>query len=134
MHELALAQEILAVVARHVPADRTGDVTAVRVRIGALAGVVPEALEFCFDVLVAGSCWSRAALVIEHVPARIACPGCGHEALSQTPGAGCPACGGGSVRLVAGQELHVDAVDLADDELAAQALEAPVAGREGRTA
>ena len=44
MHELAIAQAILALVQRHVSDDQASLVRAVRVRIGDLAGVVPDSL------------------------------------------------------------------------------------------
>lgn len=117
MHELAVAQEILALVQRHVPGDQASLVRAVRVRIGDLAGVVPDSLEFCFSAVVAGTAWQGAALVMTRVPAEACCMDCTAVFPTQAPGAGCPSCGGGEVRMVRGQELHVDAVDLADADV-----------------
>lgn len=118
MHELALAQEIVAMVGRHVPAAQAGRVRAVHVRIGELAGVVPDSLEFCFSAVVAGTVWASAELVMTRVPAEACCLDCAATFPTQTPGAGCPACGSRFVRMTHGQELHVDAVELADDEVA----------------
>lgn len=116
MHELAVAQEILALVQRHVPAHQASLVRAVRVRIGELAGVVPDSLEFCFGAVVAGTAWQGAALVMTRVPGEACCLACAAVFPTVVPGAGCPACGGGQVRMVRGRELHLDAVDLADDD------------------
>jgi len=121
MHELSIAQEILALVQRHIPETQAPLVRAVRVRIGALAGVVPDSLEFCFSAVVAGTAWERAALVMIHVPAEACCVSCAAVFPTEAPGAGCPACGSPQVRMVHGQELHVDAVDLADDDSEARA-------------
>ena len=117
MHELAIAQAILALVQRHVSDDQASLVRAVRVRIGDLAGVVPDSLEFSFSAVVAGTAWQGAALVMTRVPAEACCLDCTAVFPTQAPGAGCPSCGGGQVRMVRGQELHVDAVDLADDDV-----------------
>jgi hydrogenase nickel incorporation protein HypA/HybF len=116
MHELAVAQEILALVQRHILPGQVPLVRAVRVRIGALAGVVPDSLEFCFSAIVTGTPWQDAALVMTHVPAEARCVTCATVFPTQAPGAGCPSCGSPQVRMVHGQELHVDAVDLADDD------------------
>ncbi len=121
MHELALAQEIVAMVARHVPAAQARRVRAVHVRIGDLAGVVPDSLEFCFSAVVAGTVWASAELVMIRVAAEACCLDCGASFATQAPGAGCPACGSGVVRMTHGQELHVDAVELADDDVPAPA-------------
>lgn len=128
MHELALAQEIVAMVSRHVPLAQAGQVRSVHVRIGALAGVVPESLEFCFSAVVAGTVWESADLVMTRVPAEACCLDCAAAFPTQAPGAGCPTCGSRFVRMTRGQELHVDAVELADDEsappMAADTMEA----------
>lgn len=115
MHELGVAHEILTLVQQHVPAADATRVMAVRVRVGDLAGIVVESLDFCFGAIVADTPWSRARLVVERVPAEARCLECAHEFPTEAPGAGCPACGGGRVRMIRGRELHVDAVDLADD-------------------
>ena len=130
MHELALAQEIVAMVARHIPPAQASRVRAVHVRIGELAGVVPDSLEFCFSAVVAGTVWESADLVMTRVAAEACCLDCAATFPTQAPGAGCPACGSRLVRMTHGQELHVDAVELADDDVASsvreEALEAAV--------
>lgn len=129
MHELAVAQEILALVQRHVPEAQAPQVRAVRVRIGALAGIVPDSLEFCFSAVVAGTAWEQAMLVMEHVAAAARCRSCNTEFPTEVPGAGCPACGSRVVRMVRGQELHVDCVDLDDGETATTETGMPAEAR-----
>lgn len=52
MHELAIAESVVGSVL-----ERTGDrhVTTVRLQVGRLSGVVPDALDFCFELAVAGT-------------------------------------------------------------------------------
>ena len=130
MHELALAQEIIAMVSRYVPAAQAARVRSVHVRIGELAGVVPDSLEFCFSAVVAGTVWESAELVMTRVAAEACCLDCAATFPTQAPGAGCPACGSSFVRMTHGQELHVDAVELSDEDaasaVAGEALEAVV--------
>ena len=45
MHELAIAESVVASVLEHTGGRR---VAVVRLRVGRLAGVVPDALSFCF--------------------------------------------------------------------------------------
>ena len=44
---------------------------AIRLRIGALSGVVPEALEFAFEALRPGTLAEKAELAIESVPGAV---------------------------------------------------------------
>ena len=112
MHELGIAQEIVAVVRRYVPDTEAARVRVVRVRVGELAGVVPDSLEFCFGAVVAGTPWQAATLVIEPEPARARCEACGEVCHTGRPGAGCPECGAPRVTMVSGHELQVVSVDL----------------------
>lgn len=126
MHELGVAHEVLSLVQQHVPAADAARVTAVRVRVGDLAGIVVPSLDFCFEAIVAGTPWQRARLVVERVPAQAVCLDCAHVFATEAPGAGCPGCGSTHVRMTAGRELHVDAVDLADEADGAVSLPAGV--------
>ena len=109
MHELALTQSLVDLVA-----ERAGDrrVTAVHVRVGALSGVVAEAMAFCFDVVAAGTPLDGASLVLDEVPGRIACRACDRET-EVADGIRLCACGSVDVDVVAGEELDVAFVELA---------------------
>ena len=134
MHELGIAQEILALVRRHVPDVQAGLVRDVRVRVGDLAGVVSESLEFCFSAVVADTPWSQATLVVERVPACVRCEACGHVFATALCGAGCAVCGDARVRMVSGQELQVASVDVADTADEAGGAASGVVAQEGAVA
>lgn len=112
MHELGVAQEILALVRQHVPEGQAQLVRGIHVRVGEFGGVVPESLEFCFGAVVAGTPWAGAVLDIERVPARAHCADCGETFGLSVPRFRCPACSGQSVAMVSGRELQVSHVDL----------------------
>ena len=108
MHELALTESLVDLVAERTVGRR---VVAVHVRVGALSGVVPEAMEFCFDVATAGGPLAGARLVVEGVAGRIACRTCGAEAAAEDLVLLC-SCGSADVAVVAGQELTLSRVEL----------------------
>jgi hydrogenase nickel incorporation protein HypA/HybF len=119
MHELGIAQSILDLAAEQVPAGQLADVRSIRIRVGDLAGVVVDSLEFCFDAIIAGTPLGRARLEVERVPAVCRCGHCAAEfALGGSPVFACRACGGTDVALLAGRELQVVHVELADTEAA----------------
>ena len=80
MHELALADAVLEIVREHARGRR---VTSVGVKVGRLRQVVPDALEFSFELLAAGTNVEGAALEIEHVPVRVECSRCGLESMQE---------------------------------------------------
>lgn len=115
MHELSIAQSIVDIIGQYVPAERRSCVRSVRVRVGDLAGVVPDSLVFCFTAVTSDTPLAPAVLDIEHVPYRIACTACGAESATEPGLALCPACGSTHTRMVSGTELQVLTIDL-DDE------------------
>ena len=108
MHELAITQSMVAAVA-----DTVGPLRVVRVhlQIGALAGVVPDALRFCFEACVRDTALANASLEIDEVPARGRCKGCGAELAMSSLLDEC-ACGGMEIEVLAGQELRIKDVEV----------------------
>ncbi len=108
MHELAITQSVVDAVL-----DKTGDrrVTTVRLKVGRLAGVVPESMRFCFDLVTAGTTLQGAALEIDEPPGRAHCRSCGEDFGMQDLLPLCP-CGSADVDIVAGRELLVTSVEV----------------------
>ena len=111
MHELALSQSIVDLVLERAGAERLRTVTRVAVEVGAAAGVDPEALRFCFDLVVEETIARGAELVIAAMPLRARCRTCRHEFEPGTRFAPCPACHRAGAQLVGGRELRVTAFD-----------------------
>ncbi|MEU6218872.1 hydrogenase maturation nickel metallochaperone HypA [Streptomyces sp. NPDC047022] len=112
MHEMSIAMAVIGQVEE--AAERAGDVTAVRsvrLQVGELAGVVPDALSFSFELACAGTVLEGAELITDVVPGRARCAPCAHEwAVGMPPLLSCPLCDGGSTELLAGRELQIVAV------------------------
>ncbi|MGI8433432.1 MAG: hydrogenase maturation nickel metallochaperone HypA [Nocardioidaceae bacterium] len=109
MHELSIAESVVQAVRA-----RTGDepVAVVRLRVGRLAGVVPDALRFCFDLAVAGTPLEGSELVIDEPQGAARCRTCEeHFALEEDLILLCP-CGSADVQVMAGSELDVVSVDM----------------------
>jgi hydrogenase nickel incorporation protein HypA/HybF len=84
----------------------------IRLRIGALSGVVPEALQFAFEALAADTAADGAELAIENVPARFWCRNCAKEFESDDMFAECPDCHRPSGELRAGREMQVVSLEI----------------------
>ena len=114
MHELTIAASILDIVQHNVRASDANRVRAVRVRVGDMAGVVPDSLEFCFDAIVTDTPYAAAFLEIDRIAALATCGECGCvTGLSGTQFV-CPACGALGMVLQFGEELQVVDVELDD--------------------
>ena len=115
MHELAIAESLVAIAQRHAHGRR---VTRVEVAAGHLRQVVPSALEFAFELLAQGTELEGAELMIEEVPAAGRCRSCGAEGRLDGFPLACRACGGWDVEVTPGEELRVESLDLEEEEMA----------------
>lgn len=105
MHELSIAHAVVATVAEAAGERRVAEV---RVRIGALAGVVPDALRFAFDVAAEGTVCAGAALVVDEVPVTVWCEPCGAErTLVGALRFRCPVCDEPSADVRGGRDLQL---------------------------
>jgi len=112
MHELAIAEAVVAIAERHAAGRR---VTRVELKVGHLRQVVPSALTFAFDLLVEDTVLAGAELLIEEVPAAGVCNACGADTVLPHFPLQCSACGGLDVEITAGEELLVDSLELEDE-------------------
>jgi hydrogenase nickel incorporation protein HypA/HybF len=109
VHELAITQSVVDAVT-----ERTGTarVASVRVRVGRLAGVVPDAMLFCFELVTSGTALDGAVLEIEQPEGRGRCRACGAGFALPDLILLCD-CGSADVEVLAGRELAVASVVLA---------------------
>lgn len=113
MHELALGQAIADTVTRRADGR---DVRQVTVRIGHLRQVVPDALQFAWEMLTEGSDLAGCRLAIEHVPAVIVCRACGDTRTLDLPILMCSTCETTDVELVSGEEFLIATMDVAEPD------------------
>lgn len=113
MHELSIAYNLVEIVdaaARNAGAAR---VNVVHLRLGAMAGVVEDALQFSFPIAATGTLAEGAALVIEPVAVQVYCDRCAAPQTLAPPFVfRCPVCGQPVVRLLQGRELQIEAIEI----------------------
>ncbi|HME19747.1 MAG TPA: hydrogenase maturation nickel metallochaperone HypA [Acetobacteraceae bacterium] len=108
MHELGIAASVVDVCAEQAAGAR---VLRVRVEVGRLTAVLPDALRFVFDVCAHGTALEGAELEIVDIPGRARCEACGQTVALSEPYGLC-ACGG-MLRIVSGEELRVKDMEVA---------------------
>ncbi|GAA2589417.1 hydrogenase maturation nickel metallochaperone HypA [Streptomyces roseoviolaceus] len=112
MHELSIATAIIERADELARADGTDAVSTVTVRVGELAGVVPDALGFAFEVARDGTALAGARLVVEQVPAQAWCGPCAEEfPVGMPPFFWCPLCDQPSNDLRCGRELEITGIE-----------------------
>jgi hydrogenase nickel incorporation protein HypA/HybF len=112
MHELSIAESVVRIAAAHARGRR---VRVVRVAAGHLRQVVPGALTFAFELTAAGTPVAGARLELREVPAVVACRACGAESAQDGFPLACTMCNDLDVRVVAGEELIVEELELEEE-------------------
>jgi hydrogenase nickel incorporation protein HypA/HybF len=117
MHELSVAQNIVEIIQQHVPESELERVAAVRLKIGAVAGIVPESLVFSFQAITAESSLCHAHLEIECIPFRIHCNTCDTTTENEVGFAVCETCGSTDTKILSGSELNIVEIEIAEPEV-----------------
>jgi hydrogenase nickel incorporation protein HypA/HybF len=103
---------ILDSVAEQAAARGIERVSAVHLRVGAMAGIVRDSLRFSWDLASANTVAAGSRLDIEEVPLAVYCDTCGQEKTLERIILRCPACGSPTPRIVRGRELHIVAMEV----------------------
>jgi hydrogenase nickel incorporation protein HypA/HybF len=113
MHELSIAMSIIDAAVEELERHGGGKVVAVHLEIGALSGVVKEALQSAFELAREGSVLEQADLWIEDVPVVVFCRECQREQAVESPQEmRCPECGTFGSEVVRGHELEIVAMEI----------------------
>jgi hydrogenase nickel incorporation protein HypA/HybF len=112
MHELSIAMSLVDLAQEE--AERLGGrVCALHLRIGALSGVVPEALLASYEMASFETPLEGSRLIIEDVPVVVYCPQCHAErALSSVQSFCCAECGTPTPQVEQGRELELVAMEI----------------------
>jgi hydrogenase nickel incorporation protein HypA/HybF len=112
MHELSIAMSIVEM-AEEEALRRSVQVDAVHLKLGALSGVVKEALLSCYEMACENTALQGSRLIIEELAVVIFCPRCqAQRPLNSLQLFCCPQCGTPSSEVMQGKELEVVALEI----------------------
>jgi hydrogenase nickel incorporation protein HypA/HybF len=114
MHELAVAQSLVAEALRCAASHGARRIDSIVVRVGPLSGVEPSLLERAFTVARSGTSADQAVLSIETKPIEVSCTRCGETTEAKANKLVCGSCGDWRVRVIAGEELLLARLELSD--------------------
>lgn len=121
MHELSIALRVVETLTEELSGE-AGDVLSVRLRMGVLSGVVPDALRFAWDVACRDTRLQGSQLHVEEVGVSIWCEACERELLlPDVIPLRCPLCAAPASRVLSGRELEILSVEMIERHEQAEA-------------
>jgi hydrogenase nickel incorporation protein HypA/HybF len=116
MHELGIAASVLQEAQQEAQRHPGTRLRKIKVRVGELSGVNPEALSFSFEVLVRDARLEPLELEIETCPRRQRCPACQQTFTVAEYDLRCPGCGTAETEFASGDELELASLEMEDYE------------------
>ena len=112
MHEVSIMTDAVRMAVEAAKSAGSTRVLTLRLRVGRLSGVVPEALRFAFDVACRDTIAAGASLELETVSAAGWCPLCCAEFECADFISECPRCHNPDSELRRGRELEIASVEV----------------------
>jgi len=124
VHELSIASSIVESVTESAAAYPGARVKEVRLRVGALASVVEDSLQFCWELATEDTPLAGSVLVIHLLPVIVHCAACNRDSqLDGVQSFRCLHCGEIAADFRQGRELEIESIEVEDPEPAPAALE-----------
>ncbi len=121
MHELSVTQSLLEVALRHAQAAGAQRVTDLYLVVGQLSSIIDDSVSFYWDIVSQDTPAEGAQLHFRRIPTQLECRSCGESYEPGDRDLACPACHGTDVRVVAGDEFLLEAIDVENEPVAAGA-------------
>lgn len=109
MHELSIMRNVVGICEQNSGGKLIKSLT---LDVGELSGIVPSALEFCFESCVKGTLLENANLIINVISPEVRCNKCGAIFSVKNYYDCCPKCKGFDIEILIGEELRVKELEV----------------------
>ena len=107
MHEVSICEHLLALLEQEARRHGVNKIVRLRVEIGRLSCLEPEALRFAFDAMASGTIAEAAELQIDRPPIRATCKDCGAAVELDSRFGPCTSCGSARLEVHRGEEMRL---------------------------
>lgn len=113
MHELAVTESIVRICSEEVMRHGVERVLEIRLQVGELKGLIPDCIQYYFDIVSKGTPAEGAKLMINKIPVTLRCRDCGMEReVSPSINYACEGCGGKNFHMVKGNEFLIQSMEV----------------------
>lgn len=112
MHELSVTESILDIALRHAHQAQARSITDIYLVLGDLSSIVDDSIQFYWDMLSEGTLAEGARLHFERIQTELECLECQVRYSPKESDLSCPECDSRKVKILAGEEFFVDAIEV----------------------
>jgi hydrogenase nickel incorporation protein HypA/HybF len=112
MHEMSIAQSLIDVLRDEMLKHDAKTLRSVRLNLGQMTAIVPDALSFCFQVITDGTEMEGARLIMETIPLMGYCSECEEEFEIKDYAFVCPSCDSTKINTIGGQDLSIVEIEV----------------------
>jgi len=112
MHELSIVASLFEILEEKAKEKKAKKILSVKLKVGALSGVVPEFLETAFNIYKEDTIAAESKLEIEKVPLKIRCQQCGTETVKDDFVFICEKCDSSELKTLSGTELLLEKIEM----------------------
>ena len=117
MHELSIISSIVDSVTETLVSYPGARVNEVRLRVGALASVIEDSLQFCYGIATEGTPLEGSVLVVKILPVKMHCEKCAQDVeIASLQSFRCPRCDEPVTDMRQGRELEIDSIEIDEVE------------------
>lgn len=89
----------------------------VRLRVGAMASVLEDSLQFCYEIATEGTPLAGSVLMVKTIPVKMYCSKCAEDVeIASLQSFRCPRCEEPVTDMRQGRELEIDSIEIDEIE------------------
>jgi hydrogenase nickel incorporation protein HypA/HybF len=112
MHEASITESMLSLALEKAKEAKADKITRINLVVGELSGVVPECIQFYFDVMSKKTIAEGAKLAFETKPTQVKCRKCQTVFTPDNHEWKCPECKETSVEIISGRECYMESIEV----------------------
>ena len=112
MHELSIVASLFEILEEKAKEKKAKKILSVKLKVGALSGIVPEFLETAFNIYKEDTIAAESRFEIEEVPLKIRCQRCGTEIVKDDFVFICEKCDSRELKTLSGTELLLEKIEI----------------------
>jgi len=110
MHELSIVMSMVDIVEEELRKSESTTVLEIELEVGALSGVIKEAMDFALNEGARNTVIGKAKKKIISIPGKAKCNNCSHKFDIEDLFTPCPECSSSDSNILQGEELRIKSI------------------------